>query len=74
MIPNLDQNETAYGGELRELDLRGRFLYRSLLDEAAINQWTGKCMAAFDSEDSGMTGRKNSRNSGEVDASRVWHA
>ena len=51
---NLDLTETRYAKEHRELELRGCFLYRNLLDEAAINQWSEKSKAAFESEDTGM--------------------
>jgi hypothetical protein len=54
LMTKLDQTETAYVNEHRELELRGCFLYRSLLDEAAVNHWTEKCGVAFESEDSGM--------------------
>ena len=53
-MTNLDGIQTTFAKEHQELQQRGCFLYRALLDDVAVAQWLDRCTSAFDSEDSGM--------------------
>lgn len=45
---------SRFDNELRELETRGCFLFRTVFDEPAINHWRKKCVTAFESQDSGL--------------------
>jgi hypothetical protein len=48
------KSETSYPKEHQELEQRGCFLQRNLLDDVAVARWLRHCGTAFDTEDSGM--------------------